>query len=335
MVKVPKGYRSRNVEDRRGSRRSSGGGFGFPTRRSSGGGGLGGGLGGGGLGGQMGGGSLSPGGAPAGRRGCGGGMGMIIVLVLVVLLASQCLGGGDSVPTSTGGTSSSGGTGATFDASNYSAAENEAFDLANFVLDDVQDFWAGEFAASGQQYPEAGLVIFDNGVSTRGCGNASSNVGPFYCPADSKAYIDIQFMFRLQAQLGAEGDFAQAYILAHEIGHHVQNVRGINDEVRRRQSGASRAVSNGLQVRMELQADCLAGMWARDAEIRGGILEAGDLQEGVDAAGAVGDDAITGSSNSENFTHGTSAQRVRWFTVGFDTGSFDACSTLDLSDGEL
>ncbi len=331
MVKVPKGYRSRNVEDRRGSRRSSGGGFGFPTRRSSGGGG----LSGGGLGGQMGGGSLSPGGMPSGRRGCGGGgMGMIIVLVLVVLLASQCLGGGDAVPTSTGGTSS-GGSSATFDPSNYSDAENDAFDLVNFVLDDVQDYWKREFAASGQDYPEAGLVIFDRDVRTGGCGTASSNVGPFYCPADSKSYIDIPFMFRLQDQLGAEGDFAQAYILAHEIGHHVQNVLGINAEVRSRQSGASRAESNGLQVRMELQADCLAGMWARDAEIRGDILDAGDLQEGVDAAGAVGDDAITGSTNSENFTHGTSAQRVRWFTIGFDTGDFSACSTLDLSDGEL
>ena len=180
-------------------------------------------------------------------------------------------------------------------------------------------------------------------MSTGGCGNASSNVGPFYCPADSNAYIDLQFMFRLQSQLGAEGDFAQAYILAHEIGHHVQNVVGINNRVRQAQSGVSQADANQLNVFLELQADCLAGMWARDFQIRTDeillsgdqdlinnslLLEDGDLNEGVRAAGAVGDDAITGSTNAENFTHGTSAQRVEWFSRGFDTQDFDQCWTF-------
>jgi predicted metalloprotease len=261
-------------------------------------------------------------------------MGLIIVLVVVVLLASQCLGG-TSTTTNTGGSSSTAGTGSVnVDTSNFSDRENDAFDLVNFVLDDVQNFWVDEFASDNEQYPLSGLIVFDDGVQTGGCGNAPSSVGPFYCPADSNAYIDLQFMFKLQAQLGAEGDFAQAYILAHEVGHHVQNVRGINAQVRQAQSGASQAESNGLQVRMELQADCLAGMWARDAELRG-ILDSGDLQEGVTAAGAVGDDAITGSSNSENFTHGSSAQRVRWFAIGFDTGDYDACWTFDTPDGEL
>ncbi len=336
MVKVPKGYRSRNVQDRRGSRRSRGGGLG----------GLGGSLGGGGLsGGSLGGGAL--GGARAtrsGRRGCGGGFGLVLVVVLGLLLFS-CLGsGGGLAPDLTPDGSAGGGVSqSNADPSSFSADENFAFDLANAVLDDVQDFWADEFAESGSTYPEAGLIIFDNSVSTGGCGNASSNVGPFYCPADSNAYIDLQFMFRLQSQLGAEGDFAQAYILAHEIGHHVQNVVGINNRVRQAQSGVSQADANQLNVFLELQADCLAGMWARDFQIRTDeillsgdqdlinnslLLEDGDLNEGVRAAGAVGDDAITGSTNAENFTHGTSAQRVEWFSRGFDTQDFDQCWTF-------
>lgn len=334
MVKVPKGYRSRNVQDRRSARRrtrSSGGGLG----------GLGGALGGGGLGGALGG-AAAP---RTGGRGRGGGMGLLLVIVLGVLLFS-CLGsgGGLSPDLSSGGGFASGGVSqSNADPDSFSAAENSAFDLANAVLDDVQAYWGREFTASGSTYPEAGLVIFDQGVATGGCGNASSNVGPFYCPADSNAYIDIQFMFRLQSQLGAEGDFAQAYILAHEIGHHVQNVVGVNQRVRQAQSGVSQADANQLNVWLELQADCLAGMWARDFQIRTNeilasgdqdlinnslLLEDGDLNEGVVAAGAVGDDAITGSTNAENFTHGTSAQRVEWFSRGLDTGDFEQCWTF-------
>ncbi len=319
MVKVPKGYRSRNVEDRRG-RRSGGGGFGFPSRRS------GGGLGGGGLGGSLGGGTPSVGGAPTGRRGCLGSSGLILVVVLGLLLFS-CLGSGGGFGDLSGDLNTGGAAPAPVERVDPPEVE-DSFDLVNFVLDDVQAFWTDEFARAGQQYPEARLVIFDQGgVSTGGCGNASSNVGPFYCPADNSAYIDIEFMFTLQRQLGAEGDFAQAYILAHEVGHHVQNVVGTNTAVRQAQQGASRAESNELQVRMELQADCLAGMWARHAEQKG-ILDAGDLQEGVNAAGAVGDDAITGSSNQENFTHGSSQQRVDWFTRGYQNGTYDSCDTF-------
>lgn len=339
MVKVPKGYRSRNVRDRRGQRRTSGGSFGS--------GGLGGGFGrssrgGGSLGGSLGGSSL-----PAGRRGCGGGTSLVLIVVFGLLLFS-CIGGGGGagIPDlSTGDTAF--GTGGSSDVNvstgSYSPEEEFTFDLVNAVLDDVQTYWSAEFAAAGSTYPEAGLQVFDNGINTGGCGFASSNVGPFYCPADSNAYIDIQFMFSLQRQLGAEGDFAQAYILAHEIGHHVQNVVGINERVRRAQSGVSIADSNRLNVFLELQADCLAGMWARDFQIRTDeilasgdqeliddslLLEDGDLQEGVQAAGAVGDDAITGSTNAENFTHGTSAQRVEWFSRGFETQDFDQCWTF-------
>lgn len=321
MVKVPKGYRSKNVRDRRtsgGGGGRSGRGFGFPRRSS----------GGGGLGGTMGGGSLGGAAAPgASRRGCGSGMGLILLAVLAIVVFSCVSGGGTTSTTGADtGTSSSGGSNGGFVAPN-DPAYAEAEDLVNFVLDDVQGFWSAEFAASGQTYPEAQLTIFNDSINTGGCGNATSAVGPFYCPADNNAYIDIQYMLRLQQQLGAPGDFSQAYIIAHEIGHHVQNVLGTNEFVRREQSGASRTESNALQVAMELQADCLAGMWARSAQ-DDGLLEAGDLQEGVRAASAVGDDAITGSSNQENFTHGSSAQRVEWFQRGFELQSYEQCDTF-------
>ncbi len=319
MVKVPKGYRSKNVRDRRtsGGGRSGGRGFGFPRSKSSSGG-----LGGGGLGGALGG---APGGAtaPGGqRRGCGGGLGLILLVVLALVVFSCVSGGGGSTTNSP----SSGET-QTTPVPEGSEEYEATYDLVGFILDDVQDYWTAEFAASGQTYPEAQLTIFNDSISTGGCGNATSAVGPFYCPADNNAYIDIQYMIRLQDQLGAEGDFSQAYILAHEIGHHVQNVLGTNDQVRRAQSGASRTESNALQVAMELQADCLAGMWARSAQ-DSGLLDAGDLQEGVRAASAVGDDAITGSNNQENFTHGSSAQRVEWFQRGFDEQSYESCDTF-------
>ena len=318
MVKVPKGYRSKNVRDRRTSGGGGAGrGFGLPRRRSSSG---------GGLGGSMGGGSLDGATTPAGaRRGCGGGMGIILLVVLALVVFSYLSGGGGSSTSSSSGDSGASNGGGFVAPDDPAYAQSE--DLVNFVLDDVQDFWAAEFAASGQQYPEAQLTIFNDNVSTGGCGNATSAVGPFYCPADNNAYIDIQYMIRLQDQLGAEGDFSQAYILAHEIGHHVQNVLGTNDAVRRAQSGASRTESNALQVSMELQADCLAGMWARSAQ-DSGLLEVGDLQEGVRAASAVGDDAITGSNNQENFTHGSSAQRVEWFQRGFEQQAYDKCDAF-------
>ena len=312
MVKVPKGYRSRNVQDRRGSggsRRS--GGFGFPTSSRGSSGGLG-----GGLGGALGGAVLGGAGAAGSRKkGCGG-TGLILIVIVGFLLFSNLGGSGNGALDSAPATQSS-------------SAEVEAtFDLVNFVLDDVQDFWIDEFAEAGQTYPEATLIVFENDVRTGGCGTASSAVGPFYCPADSSAYIDLEYMLLLQRQLGAEGDFSQAYIVAHEIAHHVQNVLGTNAEVRQAQQNASRAESNDLSVRLELQADCLAGLWARDADQRG-ILDVGDIQEGINAAEAVGDDAITGSDNQENFTHGSSAQRATWFNAGFNSGDFGQCDTFN------
>ncbi len=261
-------------------------------------------------------------------------MGLIIMLVLLALLFFACtgaFGGSDGGGTSTGGSTGSSGNAAPANtAPPTDDEEGQAVDLVNFVLDDVQDnFWVDEYPrVFGQPYQNAQLDLFTSATGTGGCGRASSNVGPFYCPADGKTYIDVVFMIRLQRQLGAGGDFSQAYILAHEIGHHVQNLAGINNAVRRAQSGAGQAQSNRLQVMMELQADCFAGAWAADADRRGGILEAGDLEEGVRAAGAVGDDAITGSSNQENFTHGSSAQRIEWFSRGFQQGT-ESCDTFD------
>lgn len=257
-------------------------------------------------------------------------MGLIVMLVVLALLFFACQGGGGT-GTATGNDASSSSPVDSGDVcGGYTADTLDACELANFVLDDVQDnFWVDEFpsVSEGQAYAFSQLNLFNSQITTGGCGTASSNVGPFYCPADGNAYIDLQFMLQLQQQLGAGGDFAQAYILAHEVGHHVQNLLGTNDAVRRAQSSASQTQSNQLQVLMELQADCYSGAWAASAEARG-ILDAGDLDEGLRAAGAVGDDAITGSSNQENFTHGSSAQRIEWFSRGFDLGT-GGCDTFN------
>lgn len=308
MVKVPKGYRSKNVRDTRNSgrssRRSSSRGFGGRSSTSRGG---------------LSGGSLG-GGGQAQRGGCGIGALLIVGLILFVLFSGGSTGDSTlpSVASDVGA-----GTGGS-----DSADEEAAFDLINFVLDDLQnDFWPQEFAAGGLQWEDAMVNVFEDGVNTGGCGSATSAVGPFYCPADNTAYIDIEYMFLLQEQLGAEGDFSQAYILAHELGHHVQNLLGINAALRQAQSGVGQVEANGLQVGLELQADCFAGAWARSFSDRG-FLDDGDLDEGVNAAGAVGDDAITGSTNQENFTHGSSAQRIEWFNTGFNEGT-DSCTTFD------
>lgn len=202
-------------------------------------------------------------------------------------------------------------------------------DFVSFVLDDVQGFWDGHFADAGADYPEAELVLFRDGVAS-GCGFASSATGPFYCPLDAKAYVDLGFFRELANRFDAPGDFAQAYVLAHELGHHVQNVLGIDEEVRRLQSDQPDRV-NELSVRLELQADCLAGVWAHSAFQRD-LLSDGDLEEGIDAAEAVGDDRIQeqadGRVSPESFTHGTSAQRVHWFREGYDSGEVDRCDTF-------
>ena len=199
------------------------------------------------------------------------------------------------------------------------------------VLADTEDVWTQVFKERGGAYRDPKLVLFRNATPTA-CGRGESATGPFYCPADEKVYIDLSFYDLLRTKLGAPGDFAQAYVIAHEVGHHVQKLLGISDKVdaARRQSGAVR--SNALSVRLELQADCFAGVWANRAQATKQIIEAGDIDEALNAATQIGDDTLqrkaSGTVQPETFTHGTSAQRVHWFRQGFETGQIEQCDTF-------
>jgi predicted metalloprotease len=208
-------------------------------------------------------------------------------------------------------------------------ADDELEDFMRFVVDDVQQTWTDQFAADGRTYEPTSLVLFTDSVST-GCGNATSAVGPFYCPADRIAYIDLGFYDELRSRFGAPGDFAQAYVIAHEIGHHVQNLLGTSADVSQQQQ-ANPGAANELSVALELQADCYAGVWGH-AAFQAGVLDDGDLQEGLDAASAVGDDRIQEQAgvdvNPETWTHGSSEERARWFRTGFDSGDPDTCDTF-------
>ena len=207
------------------------------------------------------------------------------------------------------------------------AVEEEQVRFVSFVLDDVQTTWSG--LVSGDGYPAATLVLYRDAVES-GCGVAPSAAGPFYCPLDQNVYIDLSFYDTLRERYGAPGDFAQAYVIAHEIGHHVQNLVGTLGDVRQSQQ-ASPAQANALSVALELQADCYAGVWAASADARG-IMERGDVEEGLGAAAAVGDDRLSSQSgrsvNQETFTHGSSEQRMQWFTTGFQSGDPNACDTF-------
>ncbi len=210
---------------------------------------------------------------------------------------------------------------------------DEAGRFVVWVFNDVQRTWTKQFADGGRNYEDAKLNLFRGSVDS-GCGRASSAMGPFYCPADSEVYIDETFFDELSSRFGAPGDFAQAYVVAHEVGHHVQNLVGTSDEVQRL-SRKHPDEANALSIRLELQADCLAGVWARnvyqdDSSERG--LEPGDIEEGLGAAAAVGDDRIqeqaTGRIDPESWNHGSSEQRVRWLRVGFDSGAAERCDTF-------
>jgi uncharacterized protein len=201
--------------------------------------------------------------------------------------------------------------------------------FVSFVLDDVQRTWATQMSERGKTYEEAKLVVFTGRTATA-CGQGRAATGPFYCPSDKRAYIDLSFYDELKNRLGARGDFAEAYVIAHEIGHHVQNLLGTSSRVHRASPGAQRG-EHGLSVRLELQADCYAGMWAHSTEQRA-LLESGDLEEALGAAAAIGDDRLqrtgTGTVQPESWTHGSSEQRARWFRRGFDEGDMDACDTF-------
>ena len=212
-----------------------------------------------------------------------------------------------------------------------SAEENQLAQFVSVVLADTEDTWNQVFPTLGGQYREPQLVLFKDVVKSA-CGMAQSAMGPFYCPADSKIYIDLGFYNDLKKRHGAPGDFAQAYVIAHEVGHHVQSLLGISSQVHQAKQKMSKTQGNALSVKLELQADCLAGLWAHHTEKAKSILDPGDMEEALNAASAIGDDRLQQQGQGyvvpENFTHGTSAQRMKWFKQGFSQGSFQGCDTF-------
>jgi predicted metalloprotease len=212
-----------------------------------------------------------------------------------------------------------------------SEADQEMTEFVSVVLADTEDTWHKIFNSLGRQYREPTLVLFSGSVNSA-CGHANAAVGPFYCPADQKLYIDLSFFHDLSVRHGAPGDFAQAYVIAHEIGHHVQTLLGISGQVQEARKGASEKQSNALSVRQELQADCFAGLWGHAANSERQILDPGDLEEALQAATAIGDDRLQREAGGrvvpDSFTHGTSEQRVHWFRTGFESGDLATCDTF-------
>ena len=258
---------------------------------------------------------------PGGVGGVGGGL---VLLVLVILFATGVLGGGggSGTPTNPGSDRVAGAP----------DPDADLVEFMGFVVDDVQTFWTGDFAEAGRTYRSTKLVLFD-GETQSGCGVASSDTGPFYCPVDREVYLDLGFFRELRSRFEAPGDFAEAYVIAHEFGHHVQLLLGTTERVRREQQ-THPSEANDLSVRMELQADCYAGVWAHSA-YQQNLLQSGDLEEGLTAAAAVGDDRIQRSVGErvdpETWTHGSSAQRVQWFKAGFSRGEARDCDTFGAS----
>ena len=257
------------------------------------------------------------------KIGAGGVVGVLVLAVLSQVLGvdlSGLLGGGG------------GGAGSATEHSTNPPRgpdpDAETVNFVKFVMKDIQDTFEGLYRAEGKPYRKAKLVLFTDAVDTA-CGRSSSAIGPFYCPPDEKAYIDLSFCQMLKDRLGAPGDFAQAYVLAHEIGHHLQTLNGLERTVRR--LSTDKRSRNAASVKQELQADCFAGVWGHSAYARK-LLEIGDLEEAVNAASQIGDDRLQKEAgrevNAETFTHGTSAQRMKWFRRGYDTGRFSSCDTF-------
>jgi predicted metalloprotease len=212
-----------------------------------------------------------------------------------------------------------------------SAGEAQSRQLVSQVLADTEDAWGQIFSSSGRTYEQPKLVLF-NGAVESACGFAQAAVGPFYCPSDHQVYIDLSFYDELRSRFGAPGDFAQAYVIAHEVGHHVQTLLGISEKTQAARGRASEVEANAISVRTELQADCFAGIWAHNADQSRKVLETGDIEEGLNAAAAIGDDRLQkqarGYVSPESFTHGSSEQRVRWFKRGFESGLMESCDTF-------
>ena len=275
-----------------------------------------------GQGGSYGGGGL-PFPIPMGKAGGGIG-GLILIVVLLLVFGGNLTGGGGSGPLDPGGvdeTVPQAPAGAK--AGGSVSGKDQAFEFAKFVSKDAQDMWTQVFQQAGRGYTRAPVVAFTSGTMS-GCGPASSQTGPFYCPVDHKVYLDLSFFQELSRRFGAPGDLAAAYVIAHEIGHHVQSELGIEGQVRQKQQ-EDPGNANLYSVQLELQADCFAGVWARSTYDRG-LLDPGDTEEALRAAAAVGDDRL-GARSREQWTHGSSALRVQWFRTGFDSGKASDCDT--------
>lgn len=270
------------------------------------------------------------------RRGIGGGAGVPIVgggigAVLLALVVAL-LGGDPSAIFEQAQSPSTVQTNRPLE-----PGQDQQAEFTSVVLASTEDTWGTLFQQSGEQYVEPKLVLFNDAVRSA-CGTAESAMGPFYCPRDQSVYIDLSFFNEMRTRLGAPGDFAQAYVIAHEVGHHVQNLLGISNQVRSLQQQVGEREANQLSVRQELQADCFAGVWAHHADRNriGIALEQGDIEEGLNAASAIGDDHLQersrGYSVPDSFTHGSSAQRVRWFEQGLQTGEPDQCNTFEVAN---
>jgi predicted metalloprotease len=265
------------------------------------------------------------------RVGGMGGLGLVVVILIALFLGvdpTALLSGRDGGPAvqpapRTGAAPTTRPPGA-----------DDAAKFASVILADTEDTWGPIFAAAGRRYEPPRLVLFD-GATRTACGLGSAAMGPFYCPADRQVFLDLAFFRELERRFGAPGDFAQAYVIAHEVGHHVQNQLGIAERVDGLRRRVGEREANALSVRMELQADCLAGVWANRAQKDRNLLEPGDVEEGLRAAAAIGDDTIQRRSQGyavpESWTHGSSEQRVRWFRRGMETGRIDECDTFSVA----
>jgi uncharacterized protein len=267
-------------------------------------------------------------GSGLGRRGAGIGIGTIVIVVIGYFmgvspstLLSLLNGGDPQTATAPSSQATDGG-----------AANDPQVDFVRAILGETEDVWGAYFSNMGKNYVPPKLVLFSGQVSSA-CGLASAAAGPFYCPGDQKVYIDLSFYRQLATEFGAPGDFARAYVIAHEVGHHVQNLLGITDKADQAEQRAGRTGANHVSVLIELQADCLAGVWAAQAGAARKILQPGDLEQGLQAASSVGDDTLQkreqGTVVPDSFTHGTSAQRVGWFRRGFNSPKIDTCNTFD------
>jgi predicted metalloprotease len=266
-----------------------------------------------------------------GRVAVGGGVGVVLIALLAFLLGgdpqqvlNQFKGNPQADP--------AGGAGAP------DPAQDELKHFVAVVLADTEDVWREQFRKMGKTYQEPHLVLFSGRVESA-CGFADAAVGPFYCPEDRKVYLDLAFFEELRTRFHAPGNFAQAYVISHEVGHHVQNLLGISEKVHRQKSRLSKAEYNRLSVRLELQADFLAGFWAYHAQKSKHFLQPGDLEAALRAANAIGDDRLQQQARGyvvpDSFTHGTSEQRIRWFRRGFETGDFSKGDTFKVSDKDL